>query len=196
MKRPGPGLVDWYPTVRFGFNFYFGSKDDEDEDRDEIIKYSTDPRNKDTDGGLVDDGAEVKRGTNPLDKSDDVVIQKKDLNAEVGKAIVLEGIVFKTGSAVISPLSEEILTLALNTLQNHPDIAVEIRGHTDNTGSRSTNDRLSQRRVDAVRTWLVNKGVAANRISAAGYGQDRPLDTNSTADGRQRNRRIEFYRTK
>ncbi|MEK7671130.1 MAG: OmpA family protein, partial [Bacteroidota bacterium] len=89
-----------------------------------------------------------------------------------------------------------ILSLALNTLQNHPDMTIEIRGHTDNTGSRSTNDRLSQRRSNAVRTWLVNKGIAANRIRAVGYGQDRPLDTNSTADGRQRNRRIEFYRTK
>ena len=118
------------------------------------------------------------------------------LKAEIGKPIVLEGIVFKTGSAVISRVSEEILTLALNTLQNHPDMMVEIRGHTDNTGSRSTNDRLSQRRADAVKLWLVNKGITATRVKAVGYGQDYPIDTNLTSDGRQRNRRIEFYRTK
>jgi outer membrane protein OmpA-like peptidoglycan-associated protein len=164
-------------------------------DGDELKQYRTDPRNRDTDGGSIDDGTEVKRGTNPLDKSDDVAI-KRELKAEVGKPIVLEGIVFKTGSAVISAVSEEILTLALNTLQNHPDMAVEIRGHTDNTGSRSLNDRLSQRRADAVKLWLVNRGIAEARVKAVGYGLDYPVDTNLTSEGRQRNRRIEFYRTR
>jgi outer membrane protein OmpA-like peptidoglycan-associated protein len=163
-------------------------------DGEEVTTYKTDPRNKDTDNGSVDDGSEVKRGTNPLDPRDDAA--KKELKAEVGKPIVLEGIVFQTGSAVITSASESILTLALNTLQQHPDMMVEIRGHTDDTGSRGLNNRLSQRRADAVKQWLVNRGIDSRRIVAVGYGQDYPIDTNLTKEGRQRNRRIEFYRTR
>ncbi|MBI5472227.1 MAG: OmpA family protein [Ignavibacteriae bacterium] len=164
-------------------------------DGDEILLYRTDPRNKDTDLGSIEDGVEVKRGTNPLLGRDDVV-QRNELIAEVGKPIVLAGIVFKTGSAVISSVSEDILRLALNTLQNHPAMTVEIRGHTDNTGSRSTNDRLSQRRAEAVRQWLVNRGIESSRVTSTGFGQDYPIDSNLSADGRQRNRRIEFLRVK
>ncbi len=164
-------------------------------DGNEVLLYRTDPRNKDTDLGSVEDGIEVKRSTNPLLSRDDLV-QKNELNTEVGKPIVLEGIVFRTGSAIISPVSEEILGLALNTLQNHPAMTVEIRGHTDNTGSRATNDRLSQRRADAVRMWLANRGIDGSRITATGHGQDYPIDSNFTSDGRQRNRRIEFFRVK
>ena len=115
---------------------------------------------------------------------------------EVGKAIVLEGIVFKTGSAVIEPASEEILEQAFNTLDQNKDITVEIRGYTDNVGSRAANMRLSQRRADAVKAWLVKKGIAASRITAKGYGPDNPIGDNKTAEGRQKNRRIEFFRTR
>jgi outer membrane protein OmpA-like peptidoglycan-associated protein len=191
----GDGLTDSDEVRKHGTN---PSKADTDGDTltdgDELVQYKTDPRNKDTDNGSVDDGTEVKRGTNPLDPRDDTT--KKELKTEVGKAVVLEGIVFRTGSAVITKVSEEILTLALNTLVQNPDMTVEIRGHTDDTGSRRTNDVLSQRRADAVKQWLVNRGVAASRIRAVGYGQDYPIDTNLTKEGRQRNRRIEFYRTR
>ncbi|MBX2991810.1 MAG: OmpA family protein [Bacteroidetes bacterium] len=193
----GDGLTDGDEVLKYGTDPLKADTDgDSLSDGDEILRYRTDPRNKDTDGGGVDDGTEVKRGTNPLDKSDDFPVQKRELKAEVGQAVVLEGIVFQTGKATITPVSEDILTLALNTLRQHPDMTVEIRGHTDNTGSRSLNDGLSQRRADAVRLWLLNRGIAANRITATGFGQDYPIDTNLTAEGRQRNRRIEFFRTK
>jgi len=192
----GDGLSDGDEVSKYGTNPMKADTDGDGlNDGDEITRYRTDPRNPDTDGGGVDDGTEVRRGTNPLDKSDDVA-QKQELKTEVGKAVVLEGIEFKTGSAVISGVSEEILTLALNTLENNPEMMVEIRGHTDNTGSRTLNDKLSQRRADAVKAWLVRRGIDARRIKAVGYGQDYPIDTNETAEGRQRNRRIEFYRTK
>ncbi len=192
----GDGLKDGDEVLKYGTSALKADSDGDGLADGNELQYQTNPLNKDTDGGTIDDGSEVKRGTNPLDKNDDVIAEKKELKAEVGKSIVLEGVVFNTGSAVVSGVSEDILTLALNTLQNHPDMAVEIRGHTDNTGSRKTNDRLSQRRAEAVRMWLVNRGIAPTRVNAVGYGQDSPIDSNLTRDGRQRNRRIEFFRTK
>ncbi len=164
-------------------------------DGDEVMKHKTDPLKADTDGGTVNDGAEVARGSNPLDPTDDVP-KKKEIKVEVGKAIVLEGIVFKTGSANIEPQSEENLEEAFNTLEQNQDITVEIRGYTDNVGNPRSNQRLSQRRADAVKAWLVKKGIAATRITAKGYGQENPVGDNSTPEGRQKNRRIEFFRTK
>lgn len=161
----------------------------------EVNQYKTDPNKIDTDGGTVNDGQEIANNTNPLDPSDDIP-KKPVLNVEVGKAIVLEGIVFKTGKADIEPTSEEILTQAFNTLDQNKDIQVEIRGYTDNVGGRKMNLRLSQRRAASVKAWLVSKGISADRISAKGYGLDHPIADNKTAEGRQKNRRIEFFRTK
>ncbi len=164
-------------------------------DGDEVLKYHTDPLKADTDGGGVDDGTEVARGTDPLNPADDMP-KKEELKVEVGKAIVLEGIVFATGKSQINPESETILEKAYNTLAQNPDIGVEIRGYTDNVGKKATNMKLSQARADAVKAWLVAKGVAAERITAKGFGPDNPVASNKTADGRQKNRRIEFFRTK
>ncbi len=161
----------------------------------EVNQHKTDPNKLDTDGGTVNDGQEIANNTNPLDPSDDIP-KKPVLQVEVGKAIVLEGIVFKTGKADIEPKSEEILDQAFNTLDQSKEIQVQIRGYTDNVGGRKMNMRLSQRRADAVKAWLVSKGISADRISAKGFGPDQPIADNKTADGRQKNRRIEFFRTK
>lgn len=163
-------------------------------DGDEVLKHKTDPLKADTDGGTVDDGTEVARGTNPLNPADD--IKKEVLKVEVGKAIVLEGIVFATGKSDITPESETILQTALNTLEENAEITVEIHGHTDNTGSKATNKRLSLARADAVKAWLVQKGISADRIGTKGFGPDKPAVPNTTPEGRQQNRRIEFFRVK
>jgi len=162
-------------------------------DGDEVLKYKTDPLNPDTDGGTVDDGVEVKRGTNPLDPSDDV---PKVIKAEVGKPIVLEGITFNTGSAEILAESEDILQQALNTLKYYKDMEVEINGYTDNVGKKAYNQKLSLRRAESVKNWLVNQGIAASRITAKGFGMSNPIASNKTAEGRAKNRRIEFVRIK
>lgn len=160
-------------------------------DNEEVNKYRSNPANRDTDGGTVDDGTEVKRGTDPLDRSDDVQLQ-----AEVGKALVLDGIVFNTGSSDILPQSEEVLQKAYNTLRFNPEIVVEIHGHTDSRGARPKNMKLSDARATSVRDWLIAKGIAADRLKAKGFGPDRPVAPNTTEEGRQQNRRIEFVRTK
>jgi outer membrane protein OmpA-like peptidoglycan-associated protein len=169
-------------------------------DGEEVNSYKTSPLKADTDGGTVSDGVEVARGTNPLDPADDLpkkeVPKKEVLKIEKGQAIVLEGIVFKTASSEILPASKEILTKAFNTLEANKDIEVEIQGHTDNVGKHDYNMKLSQSRADAVKQWLVNAGIAARRITTKGFSFDQPKATNDTPEGRQQNRRIEFYRTK
>jgi len=158
------------------------------EDGDEINKYKTNPLKVDTDGGTVSDQIEVKRGTNPLDKEDDVV--------KVDVPMVLEGVTFASGKSSITPESALILAKALKTLQTYSDIIVEIRGYTDNVGRRSSNIKLSQKRADSVRNWLVQNGVDGSRIRAVGYGPENPIVPNDTKDNRRKNRRIEFVRTK
>jgi len=157
-------------------------------DSDEILKYKTNPLNKDTDGGTVDDFTEVKRGTDPLDAKDDIV--------KIGVPIVLEGITFATNKSEITPESEKVLMQALKTLQTYPEIIVEISGHTDNVGSNSSNQTLSQRRADAVKGWLVAKEISSSRITSVGYGEESPRVANDTAENKRLNRRIEFKRIK
>jgi len=157
-------------------------------DFDELMSYKTNPLKADTDGGSVNDKVEVDRGTDPLDASDDII--------KMNVPMVLEGIVFETGSAKISPASETTLNKALKTLTAYQDISVEIQGHTDNVGSLPFNKKLSQDRAESVMNWLISKGVDAKRMTARGFGPDKPLVPNDSDANRQKNRRIEFVRTK
>jgi outer membrane protein OmpA-like peptidoglycan-associated protein len=174
-------------------------------DGDEVLKHKTDPLKADTDGDGISDGDEVlKFKTNPLDPKDPPKEVAKPvetpkavaLNAEVGKAIVLEGVVFKVGSSTVGASSDSILARALKTFLDNPTMEVEIRGYTDNTGDAKKNVKLSQTRADAVKTWMMKRGVPANRISSKGYGSADPIATNTTEEGRAQNRRIEFIRIK
>jgi outer membrane protein OmpA-like peptidoglycan-associated protein len=164
-------------------------------DGEEVTKYHTDPLKVDTDGGTVNDGTEVGRGSNPLDASDDVP-KPKVQTIEVGKAIVLEGIVFASNKSTIQPESETTLEEAFNTMKENSEIAIEIRGYTDNVGKVASNKKLSLARAEAVRSWLVKHGIDSTRIGVKGYGPENPISDNSTPEGRQKNRRIEFFRTK
>lgn len=161
---------------------------DELTDYAEVKTHKTDPTNWDTDGGTIGDGVEVKRGTDPLDPSDDIV--------KLNVPIVLDGITFAFNKSEISPESDKVLMGALKTLQMHKDIVVEISGHTDNVGSNAYNQKLSQRRSDAVKAWLVAKGIPSDRITSVGYGEEHPRVANDTEDNMRLNRRIEFKRIK
>lgn len=170
------------------------SKDSDNDmltDGDEVLKYKTNPLAADTDKGSVNDGVEVNRGTDPLNPADDV---EKEM--EVGEKLILEGINFETNSSSITPDSEDILNKSLKYIQAHPNENYEISGHTDSRGSRNHNMKLSKDRADSVKDWLVNKGVDASRLTTEGYGPDQPVDSNDSEEGRAKNRRIEFKRTK
>ena len=157
-------------------------------DGEEVNMYRTDPLNPDTDGGTVSDLIEVNRGTNPLNPEDDVV--------KIDAPIVLEGITFETGKSDITPESAVVLQGALSTLEVYSDIIVEIAGYTDDVGSASSNQVLSQKRADSVRFWLISKGIQSDRIIAKGYGEDFPRVPNDSPEHRRMNRRIEFKRIK
>lgn len=158
----------------------------------EVKQYKTNPLKADTDGGSILDGAEILRSTNPLDPKDDV----ESIKSEVGQAIVLEGVVFATGKSDILPESEAILTKAYYTLKDNPEIHVQIQGHTDNVGNKRKNMELSLARAESVKAFLIAKGIDGARITTAGFGPDKPLVPNTTAANKQKNRRIEFLRTK
>jgi len=99
---------------------------------------------------------------------------------------------FETGSATLTPEGRAILDQMASVLVKLPGKTVEIIGHTDNSGSRASNVALSQARADAVKGYLVTKGVAPRAMATMGVGPDQPIASNDTTEGRARNRRIEF----
>jgi OmpA-OmpF porin, OOP family len=105
---------------------------------------------------------------------------------------VIQGINFKTGSAEITKDSHGVLDKAVQVLVDYPDVRLEIGGHTDNVGKEEFNKELSQKRAESVKTYMVGKGIAADRLTAVGYGMDKPITSNKTAKDKAKNRRTEF----
>ncbi|MBW8823599.1 MAG: OmpA family protein [Xanthomonadales bacterium] len=132
--------------------------------------------------GLYDKGAEALSKLKEGFSADDLV-----------KALSLMGIRFDTGKATITRDSMETLTKAADAIKKAPSgTRIEVGGHTDNTGNAAANMKLSQDRADAVAAKLKELGVADGILTAAGYGQDKPVADNGTEAGRAKNRRIEF----
>jgi len=99
---------------------------------------------------------------------------------------------FDNDSASLRPESIAVLDNAAVTLKEWGEIKVEVAGHTDSVDSDAYNLRLSQRRAEAVRDYLIRQGVAAERLTAKGYGEASPVADNKTAEGRFKNRRVEL----
>jgi OmpA-OmpF porin, OOP family len=118
----------------------------------------------------------------------------KSVRVTEGEIVIMDQVQFKTGSAVLLPVSDDLLRQVAGVLAEHPEIArVEVQGHTDSRGGKAYNRKLSQKRADAVRKWLVKYGqIDTGRLSAHGYGMDDPIADNSTSEGRQKNRRVQF----
>jgi uncharacterized repeat protein (TIGR01451 family)/uncharacterized protein (TIGR03382 family) len=105
---------------------------------------------------------------------------------------ILEGVHFKTDLAVIEPISFAVLDNVVAVLQGHSQLKIQVEGHTDSQGDAAYNKNLSQRRAEAVVEYLVGKGIAADRLTAVGFGAERPIADNATPDGRAQNRRVVF----
>ncbi len=110
----------------------------------------------------------------------------------VDRKLTLEGVNFDNDSSNLRPESLTILDKAVETLKAWGDVKVEVAGHTDSVSSDAYNLDLSQRRAETVRAYLIDKGVAADRLSAKGYGESQPVADNKTEEGRFKNRRVEL----
>jgi outer membrane protein OmpA-like peptidoglycan-associated protein len=109
--------------------------------------------------------------------------------------LILKGVTFQSGKNVLKTNSYIVLDRISESLREWPEVKIEIQGHSDNIGKAAFNQDLSQRRADAVRDYLISKGIAADRLTAVGYGSDKPIASNKTAAGRAKNRCVELNRT-
>jgi len=109
-----------------------------------------------------------------------------------GQVMSFDNIYFDSGSANIKPESYPVLDSVAILLRDNPSARIQIAGHTDSDGSTASNQSLSERRAQSVHQYLVSKGIAGNRMTSIGYGEDRPVVANDSAANKARNRRIEF----
>jgi OOP family OmpA-OmpF porin len=112
--------------------------------------------------------------------------------ALIKERIILEGANFAFDSAEILPKGYPVLDETAASLKDHPDVRIEIGGYADFRGSVAYNIKLSQRRADAVKNYLVSKGVRADRMVTKAYGKSSPIATNKTEAGMAENRRVEI----
>jgi outer membrane protein OmpA-like peptidoglycan-associated protein len=111
---------------------------------------------------------------------------------DIGSTIVLRNIFFDFGKSTLRPESIYELTEVVNLLNEMPKLKIELSGHTDNRGSASFNQKLSEDRAKVVVDYLISKGISASRLTYKGYGMEQPIADNDTEEGRQQNRRTEF----
>jgi OmpA-OmpF porin, OOP family len=112
--------------------------------------------------------------------------------ADVPKTFVFDHLNFDSATTNLTPESVATVNDLASVLKAYPSAQVQLVGHTDNTGSPTANQTLSLDRANAIKATLVAQGVGADRVSTAGYGQDRPVAPNDTEAGRAQNRRLEL----
>ena len=133
-----------------------------------------------------------------------IVIQKameqevtaSDLIDELNKSghVAVYGIHFDAGKATIQADSEAILQQIVALMQQNPTLKLMVAGHTDNVGAAAANQTLSEKRGQSVAAWLTSHGIAASRLTSAGFGATRPVADNNSEDGRAKNRRVELVK--
>jgi len=106
-------------------------------------------------------------------------------------SLVLENVEFQSSKATLIGDSQSRLDVVVEYMTHKKKVRVQISGYTDNVGDKKANKALSQKRADAVRDYIISKGIDAGRITAVGYGDANPIAPNTTPEGRQQNRRIE-----
>jgi OOP family OmpA-OmpF porin len=149
------------------------------------------PTDTDKDGIIDDlDACPTEKGPRNEDPKKNGCPVVHVTNSEI---IILEQVQFDTNQATIKKVSDQLLDQVAAVLTSHDEITqVEVQGHTDSRGAPAHNKQLSQARAQAVVKALVKRGVAKERLTAKGYGQDVPIADNDTDDGRQQNRRVQF----
>lgn len=110
-----------------------------------------------------------------------------------GKGFVVENIYFEIDKAYLKKDSLDIIDKLIKIMRGNRELRVEVRGHTDSTGDRDYNQKLSERRADAVVEYMIKNGISPERVRSVGFGQTRPVASNETREGRRKNRRTEFF---
>ena len=123
---------------------------------------------------------------------DSLKVEAKSKDKVLGKKIILENIYFKSGSYQILPRSFQQLDELAQLLANNSYMRLEVSGHTDNVGDPNGNVILSDKRAASIRYYLIDKSIDIDRIETVGKGENEPIDTNETSEGRQKNRRVEI----
>ena len=166
---------------------------DEPEDKDQFEDEDGCPDPDNDKDGVLDEKdkcpteAETKNGYQDDDGCPD------EVPAPVKKFTgVVKGINFRRNSADIKPSSFPLLKEAVGVFKEYPALRVEISGHTSDEGKRDFNMKLSRKRAEAVKLFLVSAGIEESRIGTVGYGPDKPIADNETKEGKEKNRRIEF----
>lgn len=135
--------------------------------------------------------ASVSIGFNNLEAEKNSFIVKLE-PLETGNIITLEHVLFQRGTPDIVESSKRELELVLEMMEDNPEVKIFLKGHTDNVGNKVLNIQLSQARVNAVRDFLVERGIVKDRISGKGYGGSKPIADNRNEETRKLNRRVEF----
>jgi len=126
-----------------------------------------------------------------LDPTQTGLFYTVDIMIELPKTFTLNNVYFETGKATLTQASYTELNKLLDFMKSHKIAVIEIAGHTDNVGEDDANLILSQKRAESVRNFLISGGIEQSRVSAKGYGENQPVATNETPEGRQSNRRTE-----
>jgi outer membrane protein OmpA-like peptidoglycan-associated protein len=130
-----------------------------------------------------------------IDKNEESAVRTFNIKLnrlEKDGSFLLRNIFFETGKTTLEPESMREINHLYQLMIDNPKLKIEVSGHTDNVGGAEFNRELSKGRAAAVVQVLISKGIAADRLESAGYGFDRPKDTNATPEGRAQNRRVEF----
>ncbi len=139
---------------------------------------------------------------NPVDQFGFVLMTMEGMKQEIaanemfekinaGEALALY-INFETGKSVIKDESQNTVEELYQMMNENPSLKISVEGHTDNVGSKTSNQTLSENRAASLKTALIKKGIGDHRINTVGFGQDQPLADNSTEDGKAKNRRVEI----
>ena len=200
-------FTNFEPNLGLSFSLG-GGPPGKDSDGDGVVDYQDDcpgtPKGAvvgdrgcpiDSDGDGVPDGIDQCPDTPPgvkVDKKGCPLV--KPLFEKDQRSIILKGVTFDSNKATLTPESLKILDDVAASLLSYPGVRIEVKGYTDSTGGPTRNQKLSEARANAVRDYLISKGVPAERIAARGYGQSNPIATNATPEGRAQNRRVELAR--
>lgn len=195
-KPPNPDDGCPGPSDRDGDGF-LDSEDkcpDEPEDKDGVEDMDGCPEDDPDKDGIPDaeDKCPVEPDLENKDPEKNGCPLGTKLDEDSGEIMLLQPIQFETARSVIKSVSYPILDEVVMLMKSRPELRIAVHGHTDSRGSKAMNQKLSENRAAACMKYLVKKGIDQGRLESAGFGPDKPIADNNTADGRARNRRVEF----